>query len=224
MVKTIKSTKYPAHSTRQAVIEALKAVGQATVNQLSQMVGVKTITIRHHLNGLLAEGLIEQQEKRQTVGRPIHIYSLTEQAESLFPHQYHRLVERLLDQVKEKLPPETIQMLMNSLASSLVSELQRELEQVPVEARMSRLVALLSQEGFLAEWERSDNGLRLIEYHCPYYFIGQRYPEICQIDETMIRLAMGAEVAKETCLLDGDSTCEFVLRNHQNAISSETSS
>ncbi len=223
MVNTIKSTKYPNHSTRQAVIEALKSVGQATVNQLSQMVGVKAITVRHHLNGLLAEGLIEQQEKRQTIGRPVHVYSLTEQAESLFPHQYHRLVERLLDQVKENLPPETIQMLLNSLASSLVSDLQRELEQVPVEARMSRLVALLSQEGFLAEWERSDNGLRLIEYHCPYYFIGQRYPEICQIDETMIRLAMGAEVAKETCLLDGDPACEFVLRNCQNTISSETS-
>lgn len=209
------------NTTRQAIIEALKATGQASVSQLSQMVGVKAITIRHHLNVLLAKGLIEQQEKRQTVGRPIHVYCLTEQAEDLFPHQYHRLVERLLDQVKEKLPPETIQMLMSSLATSLVSGLKRELEQVPVEDRMSRLVALLGKEGFLAEWERSENGLRLIEYHCPYYFIGQRYPEICQIDETMIRLAMGADVAKETCLLDGDPACEFVLRNHQNAVSSE---
>ena len=223
MANTIRSMKYSSQSTRKAIIEALKSVGQAAVNQLAQMVGVKAITVRHHLNGLMAEGLIEQQEKRQTVGRPLHVYSLTEQAESLFPHQYHRLVERLLDQVKEKLPPETIQMLMNSLASSLVDDLRRELEQVPVEARMSRLVALLGQEGFLAEWERSENGLRLIEYHCPYYFIGQRYPEICQIDETMIRLAMGTEVAKETCLLDGDPACEFVLRNHQNAVSSETS-
>jgi predicted ArsR family transcriptional regulator len=216
----LKSTK---NTTRQAVIEALKATGQATVSQISQMVGVKAITVRHHLNVLLAEGLIEQQEKRQTIGRPIHVYCLSERAESLFPHQYHRLVERLLDQVKEKLPPETIQMLMNSLASSLVGDLRRELEQVPVEARMSRLVALLAQEGFLAEWERSEKGLRLIEYHCPYYFIGQRYPEICQIDETLIRLAMGAEVAKETCLLAGDSACEFVLRERQSAVSSEAS-
>jgi predicted ArsR family transcriptional regulator len=216
----LKPTK---NTTRQAIIEALKATGQATVSQLAQMVGVKAITVRHHLNVLLAEGLIEQQEKRQTIGRPIHVFCLTERADDLFPHQYHRLVERLLDQVKEKLPPETIRMLLNSLATSLVGDLQRELEQVPIEARMSRLVALLGKEGFLAEWERSDSGLRLIEYHCPYYFIGQRYPEICQIDETMIRLAMGAEVAKETCLLDGDPACEFVLRNQQNAVSSETS-
>ncbi len=118
MANTPRSMKYPSQSTRKAIIEALKSVGQATVNQLAKMVGVKSITVRHHLNGLMAEGLIEQQEKRQTVGRPLHVYSLTEQAESLFPHQYHRLVERLLDQVKEKLPPETIQMLMNSLASS----------------------------------------------------------------------------------------------------------
>lgn len=213
----MKSTTY---TTRQAIIDALKATGQATVNQLSKMVGVKSVTVRHHLNALLAERLIEMRERRQTIGRPLHVYCLTEQAESLFPHEYHRLVERLLDQVKEKLPPHTVRMLMHSLATSLAGNLQQELEQVPVEDRMSRLVAILAQEGFLAEWERSDQGVRLIEYHCPYYFVGQRHPEVCQIDETLIRLAMGAEVAKETCLLDGDSACEFVLRDRQNAVSS----
>lgn len=220
----IKPMNYPTNSTRQAVIEALKAAKQATVNQLAQMVGVKAITIRHHLNGLLAEGLIEQREKRQTIGRPIHIYNLSERAENLFPHQYHRLVERLLDQVREKLPPETIQMLMDSLASSLAGDLRQELEHVPVDARMSHLVSLLAQEGFLAEWGRTENGLRLIEYHCPYYFIGQRYPEICQIDETLIRLAMGTEVAKEACLLNGDSACEFVLQDPPNSVSAAQAS
>jgi DeoR family suf operon transcriptional repressor len=212
--------KSTIHTTRQAIIDALKANGQASVNQLAQVVGVKSITVRHHLNALLAEGLIELREKRQSVGRPIHIYCLTEQAESLFPHEYHRLVERLLDQVKEKLPPHTVQMLMDSLATSLAGNLQKELERIPVEDRMSRLVAILAQEGFLAEWERTEQGVRLIEYHCPYYFVGQRHPEVCQIDETLIRLAMGADVAKKTCLLDGDSACEFLLRDHQNAVSS----
>ena len=202
------------------IIEALKAAGQATVNQLSQAVGTKAVTIRHHLNVLLAEGLIEQREKRQDVGRPVHVYSLTEQAENLFPRQYHRLIECLLAQVKETMSPGTVQMLLNSMAASLVGDVGQELEQIPVEDRMSRLVELLAREGFLAEWERSEQGLRLVEYYCPYYFVGQHHPEICQIDETMIRLATGAEVDKETCLLNGDSTCQFVLRDHQNAVSS----
>jgi predicted ArsR family transcriptional regulator len=213
----LKTTK---NSTRQAIIEALKTAGQATVNQLSETVGISPATIRHHLNVLLADGLVSQEDKRQDVGRPVHVYCLTVQAENLFPHQYHRLVERLLAQVKETLSSETVQMLLDSLAASLIDERQQELGQGTIEERMNRLVALLAQEGFLAEWERSDQELRLIGYHCPYYFVGQHHPEICQIDETMIRLALGPEVAKETCLLDGDSACQFVLRNDQSAVSS----
>ncbi|MBN1428648.1 MAG: ArsR family transcriptional regulator [Anaerolineae bacterium] len=212
----IKPTNHP---TRQAIIEALKAVGQATVGQLTQMVGVKAVTVRHHLHVLLAEGLIEQKEKRQTVGRPLHTYGLTSQGENLFPHQYHRLVERLLDQVKENLPPETVRTLLSSLATALVEGRQQELGKGTIAERMNRLVAILAQEGFLAEWEWSDQELRLIGYHCPYYFVGQYHPEICQIGETMIRLAMGAEVDKETCLLDGDPACRFILRDYPDVVS-----
>ncbi|MBN1313303.1 MAG: ArsR family transcriptional regulator [Anaerolineae bacterium] len=212
----LKPTKY---ATRQAIIEALKAAGQATVSQLSEAVGVRDATIRHHLNVLLAEGLIEQGDKRQDVGRPVHVYFLTVQAENLFPHQYHRLVERLLAQLKEKLSPETVEMLLDSLAVSLVGDQQQELGQGTIEERMNRLVALLVQEGFMAEWEQSGQELRLIEHHCPYYFVGQRHPEICQIGETVIQMALGAEVARETCLLDGDSACRFVLRDYQNTVS-----
>lgn len=205
------------HSTRRATLEALRAVGQATVGQLAEIVGVKDITIRHHLTGLQAEGLVEVEERRQAVGRPLHVYRLTEQAESLFPQKYHVLVERLLDQVKSNLPPETVEMLINSLAQSLAEDVRREFERVPAAKRMSRLIEFLAREGFLAQWQRTTDGLQLVEYHCPYYFVGQRHPEICQIDEAMIRVALNSEVAKEACLLSGDPACKFVLIPDQNA-------
>ena len=84
------------HTTRRSVLEALRSAGTATVAQLAEMVGVKGITIRHHLNALLAEGLVDAEEKRQAVGRPIYMYRLTTEAENLFPQKYHQLVERLL--------------------------------------------------------------------------------------------------------------------------------
>src|SRR5262245_29934910 len=62
------------HTTRRAVLDALRASGQASINELAEGIGVKAITIRHHLNGLQAEGLVEVEEKRQSVGRPLHVY------------------------------------------------------------------------------------------------------------------------------------------------------
>jgi len=48
-----------------------------TVNDLADLVGIKAITVRHHLNGLQADGLIAISEHRQSVGRPLHYYSLS---------------------------------------------------------------------------------------------------------------------------------------------------
>ena len=199
------------HSTRQAIIDKLKQRQQATINELAGLVGVKPVTVRHHLHTLQAEGLVDAEERRQPVGRPLYIYRLTEQAQALFPQKYHRLAERLLDQLKETLSPEAVQQLMNSLADSLADDVREEFERLTPQQRMERLIDRLEQEGFLAHWRQTNDGLQLIEYHCPYYLVGQRHPEICQIDETLIRVAMDAEVEKEACLLDGDSACTFVL-------------
>jgi predicted ArsR family transcriptional regulator len=203
------------HTTRRSVLEALRSAGTATVAQLAEMVGVKGITIRHHLNGLLAEGLVDAEEKRQAVGRPIYMYRLTAEAENLFPQKYHQLVERLLDQVKLSLPPETVDMLIKSLATSLAEEFRVEFDSLPEPDRLNRLIDLLAREGFMAQWRRTDAGVELVEYHCPYYAVGQRHPEICQIDEELIRVALKAQVAKEACLLTGDPACKFVLTDDE---------
>ena len=206
-------------STRDAVLEALKAAGRATVNQLAEKVGVKAVTVRHHLNVLLADGLVAIEERRQPVGRPIHVYYLTEKAENLFPQRYRALVERLLDQLKGQLPPEVFRQIIADLAMAIARDLQKELENLPPHERRERLIEVLAQEGFMAEWRHNGDTIELVEYHCPYYHVGQRHPEVCQIDETLIRIVVGTDVEKDKCLLTGDQVCTFVLADEENTVS-----
>jgi DeoR family suf operon transcriptional repressor len=196
-------------STRQAVLEALKERGRASINDLAEAVGVKRATVRHHLNSLQANGLVCVEEERQPVGRPRYIYSLTEAGQSRFPQKYHLLVERMLGQLKDTSSSEMVELFLRQLAAQVADEVRAELEQLPVEEQMTRLADVLSDEGFMAHWERAGDTIRLTEYHCPYYFVGQRHPEVCMIDETIIRIALGANVMKSTCLLHGDPTCTF---------------
>jgi predicted ArsR family transcriptional regulator len=196
-------------ATRLAVLDTLKERGRASVNDLAEAVGVKPVTVRHHLNTLQADGLVCVQEERQSVGRPRHIYSLTEAGQSQFPQKYHVLVERMLDQLKDTMPPEMVGQFLQQLATQVADGVRTELERLPVEEQLVRLVDVLSNEGFMAQWERAGDTIRLTEYHCPYYFVGQRHPEVCTIDETIIRIALDANVMKSTCLLHGDSACTF---------------
>ncbi|MGB4677299.1 MAG: ArsR family transcriptional regulator, partial [Aggregatilineales bacterium] len=134
-------------STRWSVIKALRACGGATVTELAEMVGVKPVTIRHHLISLQAEGLVDVTMKRHGVGRPSHFYRLTRKADRLFPHSYHVLVDRLLGEIKENFPPETVNMLIDSLADSMASDVRRQFADLPPEERRARLVEWMEEHG-----------------------------------------------------------------------------
>ena len=105
--------------TRQEVLEALKERGRASVSDLAEAVGVKSVTVRHHLNALQADGLLDVQEERQPVGRPRHIYSLSEDGQSLFPQKYHVLVERMLDQLKDTSSVEVAELFLQQLGEQV---------------------------------------------------------------------------------------------------------
>ena len=205
--------------TRQAIIDTLKVMQYATVNELAEAVGVKPVTVRHHLNVLQADGLAASQERRQPVGRPIHVFFLTEKADGMFSQKYRVLVERLLDQLKNRLPEPAFKALIADLAGAVADEFRGELAHLPQKARMNRLIEILEGEGFIAEWEVTEDGIQLVEHHCPYFHIGQRHPELCQIDHALIHIAMGGGVEKASCMLEGDRACTFLLPSVQGMVS-----
>ncbi|MFN7210425.1 MAG: helix-turn-helix domain-containing protein [Aggregatilineales bacterium] len=84
--------------TRLAVLQAIRAQGQATVASLAQALGISPIAVRHHLTSLQAEGLLNVSLARQTVGRPKHVYSLTEAAQRHLAPAQRTFAERLLDE------------------------------------------------------------------------------------------------------------------------------
>ncbi len=197
------------HDTRWAVLEAIKSQGKATVASLSEALDVTAISIRHHLNSLLGEGLLKVDMERQGVGRPKHVYSLTEEAQRYFPNKYHVLVERLLDELKAKLPPDQVELIIDSMAANVAARYGATEKRGTLEARLQNLVDILGEEGFMAAVERVDEKTILTQLNCPYVYIGQRHPEVCRIDHTLIESVLGVDVQKTSCVLDGDRSCTF---------------
>jgi predicted ArsR family transcriptional regulator len=207
------------HDTRIAVLGAIREQRQATVASLANTLGITRISVRHHLNSLLGEGLISVEVERKSVGRPCHVYSLTEAAQRYFPNKfkYHVLVERLLDEMKASLSREQIEAILDNMAANVAA--QYDVPKHPIkghetlEQRLERLVNILGAEGFMAAVQRTDNETVLTELNCPYIIIGQRHPEVCRIDHTIIRSVLGRDVEQTSCVLHGDRSCTFSVKD-----------
>jgi predicted ArsR family transcriptional regulator len=199
------------NSTRWNVVKALRAAGRATVSELAEAVSVKGVTVRHHLTALQAEGLVDAEQERRDVGRPVYVYALTPQAERLFPQNYHVLVDGLLDAIRDEFDQETVERVIHVLAESMADDLRQEVAGLPPEARRERLVQWLSERGLPARWRETSDGLELVKNHCPYYAIGHRHPELCAIDEALVCAVVEAQVERVACLLMGDADCALAL-------------
>ena len=196
-------------STREVILRTIKLRHQATVKELAEAARVSPVTVRHHLNTLQAESLLVSDSVRRKVGRPYHVYSLSEKGLELFPKRYARLSTRLLEELKRQFPSEVVTDLFHNVVRDIVSEQRKEFKDLDFEDRLAFLIELLAEEGFLARWEKEDDEYHLIEYSCPYISLGKEHTEICTFDKELIIKVLGTDVEQHSCMLTGDNCCEF---------------
>lgn len=199
-------------NTREKILHNLLKKPGSTINELAEAVGINPISVRHHLNSLQADGLIEAQEERHGVGRPRLVYSLTEAGMEKFPTRYLRLTSRLLDQLKSSLPKPMINKLFSEMATSLAEEYAEQIQGLNMEDRLELIQDLLAEEGFTVEWEKSGSQYRIHEITCPYFQIGQEHPEVCTVDQTLISRMLAVPAEKIQCILDGEAHCTYVVQ------------
>ncbi len=198
-----------ASGTKETILRTLRSQGRCTVNDLARAAGVSPVSVRHHLANLQADGLIQSEEVRHGVGRPRHVFSLSDIGLDQFPSRYFHLTKRLLAEMKGRLPEGQLSDVLAGVAHSMAETYGSELEALPLDQRLNRLVELLTEEGFDADIEHRGQQVLIRELSCPYYRIGLQHPEVCMIDQSFIATALSLPVERVTCLLDGDVHCTF---------------
>jgi DeoR family transcriptional regulator, suf operon transcriptional repressor len=208
-VKSVTSNQ--RESTRDIILRTIKQSPQSSVEELAEAVDVSPVTVRHHLNGLQAEGLIESETVRRKVGRPYFVYSISEKGQELFPKRYVRLTSRLLGELKNRLPPDVLRDIMQGVVQAVIADHEGEFEHLPLEERLNYLIELLAEEGFLADWQKAENGYTIIEYSCPYLSVGQKHMEVCTFDKELMLQVIQAPITQHSCMLEGADCCEFSI-------------
>jgi DeoR family transcriptional regulator, suf operon transcriptional repressor len=199
-------------STRDRILQTLLTHPTATISDLAEAVDINTISVRHHLTNLQAEGLIQASEERHGVGRPRLVYSLTDTGMERFPTRYMNLTNRLLEQLKSYLPQDEINNIFIRMAKNLASDQMDKIKSLPIEQKLDFIRKSLGEEGFMIEWEKIGEEYRITETACPFYHVGQAHPEVCVMDQTLISTLLDIPTEKINCVLSGDVHCTYVIK------------
>src|SRR5579884_2917720 len=100
------------HGTRRRILDHLHGRGRTSVRELAAALGITPTAVRRHLAGLEGDGLVEKHSERGRVGRPAHVYALSESGEAGYPHNYDVLANLLLEEVRAMAGAEALQRLL----------------------------------------------------------------------------------------------------------------
>ena len=200
-------------TVREQILNILKQRGEATVFDLSSALDLAPVSVRHHLDMLLRQDMIRTDgvQRRPTRGRPRHIYVLTEAAQAFFPNLYEELARQLLREMKNRLPSEQVAAFFTRLATDAASAAPMASE-LDVEQRLVLATRYLSDKGYLATWERHDDGAYLLHVsNCPFEGLPQEHRELCEMDQRLISALLQRETRRISHAAAGDHRCTFLI-------------
>ena len=129
----------------------LQRKGPLTVKELEEGLGVTANAVRQQIGNLLAEATSNRRRSTTGAGRPRHVYSLTAQGRSLFPHHYDEFTNSLLREILITEGPQKVQELLGRMSQRMAEQYASRISgQAPAE-RAQELTELLNAKGILAE-------------------------------------------------------------------------
>ena len=189
-------------TTRQKVLTYFSKARTASAREISRSLKLSAATVRHHLRVLVSDGRLElaSLRGRDGKGRPEKVYSLPTFARG---HNLGMLSDALLAEAGSGVR-------MDALAAHLVGDAN--FEGQPLARRLNLTVEKLNQMSYHAHWEAGSEGPRILLGHCPYAAILGKHPELCSMDNALLKNLTGQSATQIfRSGKEGSSVCVFVL-------------
>lgn len=189
-------------TARQKVLAYFAKSRSASAREISRALKMSPATVRHHLRVLASDGRLEVTSirGRDGRGRPEKVFCLPRGA---LGDNLAALSDALLTESGGGIR-------MEALANHLVGD--SNFAHQPLAKRLNLTVEKLNQMNYRAHWEAGSEGPRLLFGHCPYAKIIDKHPELCQMDQIILKELMG-QSARQILRAgkQGSTVCVFVI-------------
>ena len=201
-------------STRNEILNMLKLQRSLTVSVMAENLEITEMAVRRHLNTLERDNLIQAKMVRQAMGRPTNVYSLTEEAESLFPRNYSDFALDLLQDIKEIGGEGQVDSLFRLREERMTDMYKQHVHGETMEKKVNQLANLQNQRGYMVEIEKNETTGEFIfkEYNCPISQVAKEFNQACECELSLFKRVLDTEVVQSECIAQGEDKCMYVIK------------
>jgi predicted ArsR family transcriptional regulator len=201
-----------AERTKDRLMLLLKTRGPMTTKSLASALDISVPAVRQHLRSL--DGAVASDTTGTGVGRPAQTWSLTDEAQARFPDTHSELTVRILDSIVNALGERALDSVIADRYQASETRYAEVLGGVSsLAGRLKRLVQLRSEEGYMAELEKTDAGWLLVENHCPICAAASHCQGFCKNELALFESVLGpdARISRVEYLLEGGRRCAYLI-------------
>ena len=201
-------------STPERLLYQLKSRGPQPAATLAAAVAITPMGAHKQLQSLQAQGLVDSHDEADGPGRPKRKWTLTAAGHARFPDRHGDLAVQLLQHAATVLGPEALERLLLAREQAQQAEYDAALAGVAsLGARVKRLAALRSREGYMARVEKQGPGWLLAEDHCPICAAAASCQGLCRSELQIFRrcLGEGVHVERVEHVLAGARRCAYLV-------------
>lgn len=210
------TTGFP--STKKNILQELLRSGQSNAAKLAKSLQISSQAVRRHLGELERDGLVEHQTVQQGMGRPQHLYELSEQGKSLFPHRYGEFAVSFLDVLAETDGQERVSKVLAKQWQKKATSYRDRLGTGTLAERVLNLVKLRQEEGYMAELHQCKSSSQnqefiFTEYNCAISEVAESYPSVCGHElEMFAAILPDCSVERTQWINRGEHSCGYLIK------------
>jgi predicted ArsR family transcriptional regulator len=198
-------------TTRGKIVSELRRRGSASATDLARSFGLSANAVRQQLMVLERDGLVAETSVRRGPTKPTYEFSLTPDADKLFPQAYDKMLTAVLRELRSQFGPDGVERVFEGLSRRAIERARLAVTAEDPEARVAQLTEMLRKSGVVAEYSLIDGGFALHEHNCPYSNAAKEHPEVCQVIHNVIDETLGGAHEQTESLAHGGKECRFEL-------------
>jgi len=191
----------------------LKKSSGLTLQSLADQLGITKMGAYKHLVKLEERGLVARTIVKKSVGRPSFRFTLTDKGKRAFHSSFIDTLDSLVNYVDRTQGKEVVYQFLKERYCEVMRSYTDKLGGLNTEQKIAKLVAIRTEEGYMAELRRGPKKMyELLEYNCPIFLLAKRHTEACSFENQLFSALLGVEVENTHRQVEGKDVCRFLVR------------